>query len=129
MNFTFDPNPAREEVKNLVVNHHYSGYVPSNVQYSAGLRLGADLVAAIIFTVPATRWALPVLELARLVRRPDVRPSLTSLIGKAVKEIKRRKFDLVVSFADSTHGHHGGYIRPLHGIFTSSESLRAMDFL
>ena len=108
-NFTFDPAPPKAEWERLVVEYHYSGYVPSSVQYVAGLRCNGRLVAAIVFTIPATRWREQVYELARLVRTPEFQPPLTRLISKAMKELKKIKnADLVVSFADSTHAHHGG---------------------
>lgn len=107
--FCFVSDPKMSEVSALVEQFHYSGYVPTNVQYCAGLELNGQLVAGIIYTIPATRWSEKVFELARLVRHPDYTPPLTKLISKSVKELRRRKgADLIVSFADSTHQHHGG---------------------
>ena len=106
----FDPDAKLSDVRQMVEGFHYSGHLPSAVQYVASLtdRHGG-IVAAIVFTVPATRWAEPVYELARLVRLPGYRPPLTMLISKACKELEKRKgANLIVSFADSTHTHHGG---------------------
>lgn len=107
--YVFVPDPNRKEAEKLVADYHYSGYVPTNVQYIAGVEKDGQLVAAIFYTVPATRWSESVFELARLVRHDDYHPPLTQLIGKSVKELKKRKnANLIVSFADNTQGHHGG---------------------
>ena len=106
----FDPDVDLAEVRQMVEGFHYSGYIPSAIQYAATLTDShGGIAAAILFTVPATRWGESVYELARLVRLPGYRPPLTMLISKACKElVKRKGADLIVSFADSTHGHHGG---------------------
>ncbi len=102
------------EAEALVKRFHYSRRVPSNVQlvvtwHEAGGLFGdlGECAAAVLFTVPATRWSEEVWELARLVRRDDIAPSLTGLIATAAR-IAARSMDLLVSFADATHGHHGG---------------------
>ena len=115
MNFHFAIGMTAQAVE-LVERHHYSGRAPSNIQAVATLHENGGLfgdfgpaVAACIFTIPGTRWSAEVWELARLVRRPDTHPALSSLIGKAVQWIKRTgKIDLLVSFADWTQRHHGG---------------------
>lgn len=67
-------------------------------------------VAACYFSLPPTRWAEPVVELTRLVRVEgcDLLP-LSGLIAETVRWCKRKQVsDLLVSFADWTHTHHGG---------------------
>jgi len=110
MTFHFVVNPPREEIKRLILTHHYSKRMPSGCMYSFGLRDGGGLlVAAITFSSPAGRWHEPVVELSRLVRVEADGIPLVSLISRSVREIKKaRKHDLIISFADSTHGHHGG---------------------
>lgn len=95
----------------LIENYHYSGYVPSNIQFVANEIVDDEIIATCFFSIPTTRWPEEVLELCRLVRKEDIEPKpiLTKLISQSVKELKREKrFNLIVSFADSTHGHHGG---------------------
>lgn len=102
--------------KHLVETYHYSHRISANIQYVATLHepggiLGfkGDAVAAMVFSLPPTRWAEPVLELTRLVRADYVHIPLTSMVSWAMRRIRASKlFDLVVSFADSTQGHHGG---------------------
>ena len=105
-----------EQARELVEAHHYSKRMAANVQFvgtwhEAGGLFGddGDAVAACVFSIPPTRWSEPVLELARLVRRPDVVAPLSALISKSVKFCHQKTVaDLFVSFADWTHGHHGG---------------------
>ena len=108
--YAFVADPDSRLCNRMVLDHHYSHLVPTAVVYRAGLIDSAgDLAAVVMFSVPSTRWGEPVRELARLVRLPNHKPPLTSLIGKACKELRKRGLaDLVVSFADSTQGHHGG---------------------
>ena len=104
------------EARSLVRQFHYSGRFPSNVQLCATWHEPGGLfgdsgraVAAVIFSIPPTRWSEPVWELSRLVRRDDVHCPLTGLISSAVKYIKSTgRMDLLISFADWTQGHHGG---------------------
>lgn len=99
----------------LVKHFHYSRRWPSNVQvvgtwHEAGGLFGdrGNPVAACVFAIPPTRWAEPVLELARLVRRDDRPVPLTGLIGKTVDWCRKQGADVIVSFADWTQHHHGG---------------------
>lgn len=103
----------RQEAEAMVLTHHYSRRVPSNVQMVGSLHLdgglfGGDgsMVAAAFWSIPPTRWAEPVIELTRLVRA-DARVPLTFLIARCARELKRIGHDLLVSFADRTQGHEG----------------------
>lgn len=103
----------RQEAEAMVLAHHYSRRVPSNVQMVGSLHLdgglfGGDglMVAAAFWSIPPTRWAEPIIELTRLVRA-DVRVPLTFLISRCARELKRVGYDLLVSFADRTQGHEG----------------------
>jgi hypothetical protein len=105
-----------DEAGELVKRHHYSRRIPSNVQavgtwHDAGGLFGdrGDAVAACFFAIPPTRWSESVLELARLVRRPDCTAPLSQLVSLTTDHLRRKKLvDLVVSFADWKQGHHGG---------------------
>jgi hypothetical protein len=98
----------------LVTRHHYSRRAPSNVQCVGTFHEGGGLfgdygaaVAACFFSLPPTRWSEEVWELSRLVRDTTARP-LTSLIARTCDVARGKGADLLVSFADSTQGHHGG---------------------
>ena len=103
-----------EEAATLIREFHYSHRVPANIQlcvtWHAEGGLFGDLgpaIAAVLFSIPPTRWSEEVWELSRLVRSDDAQISLTRLISRAVKLCKGR-IDLLVSFADWTQHHHGG---------------------
>ena len=103
-----------DEASDLVKQHHYSGRVPSNIQFVGTLHDHGGLfgdygkaVAAVFFCIPPTRWSQPVIELARLVRA-DQQVPLTMLLSLSCKRLKSAGHDLLVSFADRTQGHHGG---------------------
>jgi hypothetical protein len=105
-----------DEANPLVLQYHYSKRLPSNVQFvgtwhDPGGLFGdfGDAIAACYFSIPPTRWKEEVWELSRLVRRDDAQISLTGLISDCCHWIKKKGLiDLLVSFADSTQGHHGG---------------------
>jgi hypothetical protein len=97
-----------------VEQYHYSGRVASAVIFVGSLHLSGGLfgdqgecVAAAFFSHPPTRWKEEVIELTRLVRKDGVRVPLTLLISRSLRQLKRLGHDLVVSFADTTHGHEG----------------------
>ena len=106
-----------DEAAELFLRHHYSKRVAANVQLCVTAHDDGGLfgdygpaIAALTFSLPPTRWSQPVWELSRLVKEPQ-RPEfqLSELIGFACRWIKRRALaDLLVSFADATHEHHGG---------------------
>jgi hypothetical protein len=107
----------RTEAESLVIDFHYSGRIPSNVQavFTASIEVPGGLfgtvgkaVAAIFYTIPPTRWKEPIIELARLVRHPEYTLPLSALVAYSVKWMRRNGHDLLISFADSTHQHHGG---------------------
>jgi len=104
-----------DEAVALVKTFHYSHRAPVNVQlvgtfHTAGGLFGdfGPAVAAIFFSIPPIQWSEEVIELVRLVRREDCVVPLTRLISMACAGMKSKGHDLLVSFADPTHGHHGG---------------------
>ncbi len=112
MNFHFGEQATARQ---LVMEHHYSHRWPSNVQVVGTWHLDGGLfgdsgeaVAACVFAIPPTRWSQPVLELIRLVRHPDHAVTLSGLVSATARWAHRKGWPLLVSFADSTVGHHGG---------------------
>jgi hypothetical protein len=106
----------KDAARELVEQFHYSHHLPSNIQFIFTAHEPGGLfgdfgrpIAMVLFTIPSSRWTEEVWELARLVRRDDSDIKLTGLIARACKFIRRKgDMDLLVSFADSTHNHHGG---------------------
>jgi hypothetical protein len=104
-----------DEVWPLVKAHHYSKRMPGNIQHCYAIRgegglFGdkGEVMAAVVFTIPPTRWSENVIELARLVRKPDCKRPMSELLSFACMWLKRSGWSLVVSFADWTQNHHGG---------------------
>lgn len=106
-----------EDAWPLIRAFHYSGRMPANIQKCFALRddgglfgdFGQEIEAVAIFSIPPTRWSEPVMELTRLVRKPDCTRPLSSLIAGACGLLRRRTdAALLVSFADWTQQHHGG---------------------
>lgn len=114
MNYWVDT--AQVEAEDLVLAYHYSHRLPGNTQCVVTAHEDGGLfgdrgraVAAVFFSSPPTRWSETVWELSRLVKIDGIVLPLTGLIAHACTIIRRRKAcDLLVSFADSTQGHHGG---------------------
>lgn len=116
MNDDFFLTGANEdEVWPLVRDFHYSRRMPQNIQHCYAIRSAGGLfgdhgepIAAVVFSLPGTRWSEEVTELSRLVRRPDCAVPLSKLISFACHWLRLARRHLLVSFADRTHGHHGG---------------------
>jgi hypothetical protein len=104
-----------DEVWPLVRDYHYSRRMPSNIQHCFAARKAGglfgdtgEIVAAVVFSIPGTKWSEEVVELSRLVRHPHYGGPLTSLLSFANGWMRRKGWCLLVSFADWTHKHHGG---------------------
>lgn len=104
-----------DEAIGLVRQFHYSKREPSNIVFAGTLHEPGGLfgdfgpaIAAALFSFPPTRWSENVLELTRLVRRNGCRVPLTRLISLSCARLKKHGYDLLVSYADETQGHHGG---------------------
>jgi hypothetical protein len=103
------------DARDLIAKYHYSHReksCPIAVGVLAASRpdLPPIVVAACVFTISTAKWSIPVAELQRLVRHPDYRPPLTMLISRTVRVLKCRTNcpAVAISYADATHGHHGG---------------------
>lgn len=116
MRYYFHLN-QRDAADQLVKRQHYSHRLPAGVQlcctwHMPGGLFGdtGEVIAALYFSSPPTRWSVPVWELSRLVRvEGNNLPPLTQFISAAVQWIRRSKrIDLLISFADQIQGHHGG---------------------
>ena len=125
----------RAEAERLVMSFHYSRRIPSNIQvigswHQDGGLFGdtGPMVAACFFTVPGTRWGEDLWELARLVRVEGVElPPLSGLVSAIVRWIAKSKaIDLLVSYADSAQGHHGGVYQACSWRF-NGKTARRMD--
>jgi len=120
-----------DEVWPLIRDFHYSRRMPSNIQHIYGLRKDGglfgdfgELVAAIVFSIPPTRWSEPVIELSRLVRAQECDEPLSGLVSRSMNRLKNHGVDLVVSFADWTQKHHGGIYQACGWNYTGKNGAR-----
>jgi hypothetical protein len=104
-----------DEVWPLVRDFHYSRRMPANIQHAYAVRGSGGLfgdkgevLAAVVFSIPPTRWSEDVIELSRLIRRPTFDQPLSQLISFACGWLRKQGWALAVSFADRTQNHHGG---------------------
>jgi hypothetical protein len=100
------------DARDLIARFHYTRRVKSG-----GRMIGTfhrvdrndECVAACIFHEPPSIWRERVLDLHRLVRRPRHKVPLSRLVAWTCRAIAKAGIaDLLVSYADSTQGHHGG---------------------
>ncbi len=118
------------EASALVKRFHYSGRAPANIQcvgtwHENGGLFGdyGDAIAACFFSIPGTRWSEDIWELSRLVRNDRVTVGLSGLIAATCAYIRRAlPADLLVSFADKTHGHHGGIYQAASWFYNGARS-------
>jgi len=104
-----------KDAQSLCAKNHYSHRnIPSCIYVGKlyekiDANVIGEIVAAVFFKAPSSRWPKGTLELGRLVRAEDKTLPLTKLISLTVKQIKREKrYGLLVSYADSKQDHHGG---------------------
>ncbi len=111
------------EAEALIRAFHYSASCPNTSTYRHGLYLTADGEIALAYGaalwIPPTRSAATaiageddcegVLSLSRFVIVPDVPKNAASfLLGRSMRQIDRRVWPVLVTYADTNLGHTGG---------------------
>jgi len=98
---------------------HYTGTMP-NAGVKIGVWEGGEFVGVILFGIGAgastkgTRYGLAerfeVAELVRIALRPDHAHPVSRCVSIAIRMLRRQspRLRLLISFADSGQGHHGG---------------------
>ncbi len=93
----------------LILRHHYSKRIPIGICFTMSIRNKNKIMATCYFSnMTAGHWGEDIIELSRLVKLNSFDYPLTQLISKSLKKLKKRGFDLVISYADSQQNHHGG---------------------
>lgn len=116
---------AMKHVQALLVDGHYLHSLPGDPVFTFAWFLGMNPVACATFSSPANRYFGPgSLELTRLVRSDACQAPLTSFLAQCVRVIRadERRFKLLVSYADSSAGHHGGIYQAFNGIHVAASS-------
>jgi len=116
------PIAMHNEVRDMVREWHYSKSVPNTSTYRHGLYRSEDYpLVGVCFGaalwIPPTRTAAEsvagegwkgVLCLSRLVVAPEVPPNGASfLLGRSMKLIDRKRWPVLLTYADTAHGHTG----------------------
>jgi hypothetical protein len=122
---------SHEAAKYACEHWHYSKTIPANKSNYIGVWENKTFIGAIIFGLGAspslgTKYGLGIFEVCELTRvalNKHITP-VTKLISIALKFVKLQnpKTRLVVSFADTFHGHHGGIYQGGNWIYTGETS-------
>jgi hypothetical protein len=106
-----------DEVWPLVRDHHYSHRRTADPMFCFAWRKPGGLfgctgepLAAIVYTSPINRFfGVGSIELARLVRHPDLNEQLSQFVAWSLRWL-RKNTDLryCLSYAEQAAGHHGG---------------------
>jgi hypothetical protein len=108
---------SRVEAKDFCAIHHYSGTrFPTAAQHFFGMYDGDKLVGVCVFGQPASPWVSisivgeknKVIELQRLALSRNIKNEGTWFLSKVWKLLAEDFKGIVVSYADTAQGHHGG---------------------
>lgn len=96
------------EMRELVETYHYSGRLNTNEIVSYGIRRDDGTLSAAALISPSMFNDPKTLALGRLAAAPDCAVKMSTFVGWCCRDLATRGYLLIVSFADSTVGHHGG---------------------
>jgi hypothetical protein len=129
---------SQDEVWPLIRDYHYSKRMPSAIRYSFCVRETGglfgdtgELLAAAVFGQPVNRnWDKTAVELQRLVRTPNYTEPLSRLIAWSLKWLRgNTKIPFVLSYADTSKGHHGGIYQASGFLFAGERTESCPAFL
>jgi hypothetical protein len=109
------------EAYDFVLKHHYSGRFPSGAMFIYGKYDDGSLVGVCVFGSPASPWVSVsatgernrVLELQRLALSNNASNEASWFVAKCFKNLAKHWSGIVVSYADTGAGHHGGVYQAL----------------
>jgi hypothetical protein len=129
---------SHEAAKYAVEKWHYSRRMPNSKLVKIGVWEGGDFVGVVIFGVGATpEIAKPfglnaedVCELVRVALSRHVTP-VSRIVAIALRMLRGQcpKTKMVVSFADSAQGHHGGIYQAGGWVFIGTKAYHAYRVL
>lgn len=97
-----------DEARPLLIAHHYAAARIPNARYIFGAAIEGQIKATILISGSSARWEnTNMVELVRLVRSPDYPFPLSAFLAWAIRQVKK-DHDLLITYADPAHGHHGG---------------------
>lgn len=121
---------GHEAAKFAVTRWHYSGCLPAGKLVKVGAWEDGTYIGCVIFS----RGATPVLgkqyhlsqaeccELTRVALKHDHVTPVSQILGTALRFLRQRNpgMRLVVSFADTNQGHHGGIYQATNWVYTGT---------
>jgi len=105
----------------LVLEHHYTHRRTADPMHVFLWERAGEIKAAAIFTSPVNRYfGKGAVELARLVRLPDLVEPLTAFVAQCLRWLKRNTdLKFCLSYADTTVGHHGGVYQAANFLYVA----------
>jgi len=128
---TFMTSAEPDEIWPLVRDFHYRRRMPAIVHHAFAWRSPGGLwgdfgdpLAAVIYSQPVSRNFPPnSMELSRLVRRDDFAEQLSQLVSWSLRWLRgHTAAPFVLSYADTTHGHHGGVYQACGFVYVGQSS-------
>ncbi len=122
---------THEAAKYACEQWHYSGCLPSFKRLKVGAWEGGKFIGVVLFGQGATpeygkRFHLPITGVCELTRVALSSHSVSTsrILAIALKFLKKQcpNLRLVISFADSSQGHHGGIYQATNWIYDGSVS-------
>ena len=112
---------AHSEARRFVLAHHYSGRYPTGAMYRYGKVDDGLLVGVCVFGSPASPWVSvsavgkmsQVLELQRLALSNNRKNEASWFVARCMKMLAYHFRGVLVSYADTGEGHHGGVYQAL----------------
>ncbi|UXO93980.1 hypothetical protein Pan3_58 [Pseudanabaena phage Pan3] len=128
---------SADEVWPLVRDFHYSRRNAGLIQHAFAWREPGGLfgetgepLAAVTYSQPVNRnFPTDALELSRLVRRDDFDGRLSELVAWSLRWLRGNvRCPFVLSYADTTQGHHGGIYQACGFVYVGPTSKRMVGF-
>lgn len=120
---------SHEAAKHAVVNWHYSGSLPVGKSVKVGAWEDGKFIGVVIFAYGANNnigkpYGLQQVECCELVRvaLANHKTAVSKIVAIALRFLKKYSpgVRLVVSYADTAQGHHGGIYQAGNWIFTGT---------
>lgn len=105
----------------LILAHHYTARRTADPMHVFLWKRGGETRAAAVFCSPANRFfGKGAIELSRLVRVPDETAPMSQFLALCIRQLKQdERLAFLLSYADTTAGHHGGVYQASNFIYVA----------
>jgi hypothetical protein len=128
---------THEAAKYACENWHYSGCVPVNKTVKVGVWENSSFIGVVIFSCGASAnlyksYSIPsdrACELTRVALTRHKTP-VSKILSIAIKFLVKNSpnIELIISFADTEQGHHGGIYQATNWIYTGKTTAKNLLF-